>query len=255
MFSVCARMDRARYCLKGYSFVRGYSTDYQWYNFGEDGAYIGKWNYTGLYDYNGHTYSLKDGVSIYGFSYVDGSYYYAGSANHRAVVKNIERDCPVTNGLLPVGTYRFGADGKMIDNDVCNVNNILYYFILGKKSQGTGSVELNGQQWTVESDGKVLFTGIITDASNTTLSYKDGVGSNVVKQGLVKDEDGAVRYYVDGVATYAGLVKDAEGNYYYINSSLKAVTNRAYTIGEAKTNGLLPAGRYEFDSDGKMIIS
>ena len=73
-----------------------------------------------------------------------------------------------------------------------------------------------------------------------------------VKQGLIWDEDGEIRYYVDGVATYAGLVLH-EGNYYYINSSKKAVKNTGYNIGAAKTNGLLPAGRYFFDADGKMI--
>ena len=75
-----------------------------------------------------------------------------------------------------------------------------------------------------------------------------------MKNGIVLDEDGEIRYYVDGVATYAGLVQDAEGNYYYINSSKKAVKNRKYGINIANTNGLLPAGEYEFDADGKMII-
>jgi glucan-binding YG repeat protein len=58
---------------------------------------------------------------------------------------------------------------------------------------------------------------------------------------------------VDDVAIYAGLVQDADGNYYYINSSKKAVKNTGYNIGEAKANGLLPAGRYYFDAEGKMI--
>ena len=71
---------------------------------------------------------------------------------------------------------------------------------------------------------------------------------------MVKDEDGEIRYYVDGVATYAGVVRDANGYYYYINSSKKAVKNCKYGISAAKANGLLPAGEYEFDEDGKMIV-
>lgn len=69
----------------------------------------------------------------------------------------------------------------------------------------------------------------------------------------VKDADGEIRYYKDGVAVYAGLVQDAEGNYYYINSTKKTVKNCTYGIGSAKTNGLLPAGTYKFDEEGKMI--
>ena len=76
-----------------------------------------------------------------------------------------------------------------------------------------------------------------------------------VKQGLVKDEDGEIRFYKDGVAQYAGLVQDSEGNYYYINSTKKAVKNTTYGISSTRTNGLLPAGEYKFGADGKMIFN
>ena len=75
----------------------------------------------------------------------------------------------------------------------------------------------------------------------------------VVKSGLVHDEDGEVRYYVDGVAVYYGLVQDTDGSYYYINSTKKAVKDCTYGISEAKANGLLPAGKYQFDASGRMI--
>jgi hypothetical protein len=58
---------------------------------------------------------------------------------------------------------------------------------------------------------------------------------------------------VDGVATRAGLVQDAEGNYYYINSTLKAVKNTTYSFSTAMGNGLLPGGTYRFDAEGKLI--
>jgi hypothetical protein len=75
----------------------------------------------------------------------------------------------------------------------------------------------------------------------------------VVKEGLVKDDDGEIRFYKNGVAIKAGLVQDAEGNYYYINSSLKAVKNCTYSFSAAAGNGLLPGGTYRFDSEGKLI--
>ncbi len=76
-----------------------------------------------------------------------------------------------------------------------------------------------------------------------------------VKEGLSFDEDGEIRYYVNGVATYAGVVQDEEGNYYYINSSKKAVKNCSYGVSESKANGLVASGVYSFDADGKMIIA
>ena len=71
-----------------------------------------------------------------------------------------------------------------------------------------------------------------------------------VKNGVVKDEDGEIRYYVDGVATYAGLVLH-EGNYYYFGSDLKATKNKSRAI--SKHNGLLPYGTYTFDENGCMV--
>ena len=72
--------------------------------------------------------------------------------------------------------------------------------------------------------------------------------------GLVFCSDGNIRYYVNGVATRAGLVQDSQGNYYYINSTLKAVKNCTYAFNATMSNGLLPAGKYQVDADGKLIL-
>ena len=63
------------------------------------------------------------------------------------------------------------------------------------------------------------------------------------------NEDGELYYYVNGVRFYAGLIQ-IDGDYYYVNSSCKVVTNQRYWV--SKTNDLLPAGFYNFDADGKM---
>ena len=42
-----------------------------------------------------------------------GNYYYI-SGNTLTAIKNTTRYITFTNGLLPEGTYTFGADGKMI---------------------------------------------------------------------------------------------------------------------------------------------
>ena len=74
-------------------------------------------------------------------------------------------------------------------------------------------------------------------------------GPDQSKNGLVA-ENGGLYYYVDGVLTYAGLI-EIDGDYYYINSSCKAVTGRYWVF---KTNGLMDAGYYNFAEDGKMIM-
>ena len=69
------------------------------------------------------------------------------------------------------------------------------------------------------------------------------------KNGIVS-EDGELYYYVNGVKTYAGLIL-IDGDYYYVNSYCKVVTNCRYWI--SKTNNLLPATFYNFGADGKMV--
>ena len=112
--------------------------------------------------------------------------------------------------------------------------------------------------WVVTKEPTYTETGVETRTCGNCGATETQTIAKVpsdLKQGLVWDPDGNIRYYVDGVAVKSkGLVQDDEGNYYYINSSKKAVKNCKYGISEAKANGLLPAGVYEFGADGKMIL-
>ena len=73
-------------------------------------------------------------------------------------------------------------------------------------------------------------------------------------EGLVFEEDGDIVYYENGVKVAKGLVQDEDGNYYFINSTLKAVKDCEYAFSEKASNGLMPAGKYTFGADGKMIL-
>lgn len=57
-----------------------------------------------------------------------------------------------------------------------------------------------------------------------------GASDVEVKQGLCFDFDGEIRYYVDGVPVYKGLVEGPLGELYYINSTRKAVKSCEYRI-------------------------
>ena len=56
--------------------------------------------------------------------------------------------------------------------------------------------------------------------------------------------------YQHGSRYYAGLFQ-LDGNYYYARSSGQLVVDRVYWI--TKTNDLLPAANYQFDTSGKML--
>lgn len=95
------------------------------------------------------------------------------------------------------------------------------------------------------------FASLRTSAE--TLQDAGDLEEGAVKNGLFRDTDGEIRYYENGIAICAGLVKDEEGNIYFINQTLRAVYGY-YAISEELTNGIMPAGFYAFDEDRHMEI-
>ncbi len=244
------------YCYKGIRFVDDSQEPvYTWYNFGTDGAMIEKFDYTGPYAYAGRMYYIENGVSALGMYKYEGAYYYGAAGDHFAAIQNTTRHCYINRDLLPEGTYTFGADGKMVDNALYTVDNILYYFELGNISANVETFEIDGVAYNVDETGKVLYTGLYTDASGAEQNYVDGVVTKIIKNGLIGDY-----YYINDVKVpaYYGLV-EWKGNYYYINDYGKIFKNGRKYLN--KINGLtfpngdaIPQTYFEFDADGKMII-
>ena len=239
------------------------------YDITEDGVVNGAMTgYTGIVKSSAGVFYAEDGIAVYAglIKDEDGNYYYINST--LKAVKNCTYGIgeAKTNGLLPAGMYRFDADGKMIlkTNGLCKDDDgEIRYYVNGKETYAGLVKDDDGNYYYINSTLKAVkdCVYLIGEAKTNGLlpagMYRfDADGKMILKtNGLCKDDDGEIRYYVNGKETYAGLVKDDDGNYYYINSTLKAVKNCTYGIGEAKTNGLLPAGVYKFGADGKMIIN
>jgi len=110
-----------------------------------------------------------------------------------------------TNDLLTAGFYNFGADGKMTDAPIPTPDPDPVAILV---------------------DNAVLHFGV-------RIRVRIGVGCRIGvrrwnRRGIVS-EDGELYYYVNGVKTYAGLIQ-TDGNYYYVNSSCKVVTNCRMTL-------------------------
>ena len=75
-----------------------------------------------------------------------------------------------------------------------------------------------------------------------------------IKNGIF-EEDGNLYYYENNVRVQKGLVKDANGDYYYFGLKYYAVKNGTYFFPADKLNGLLPtAGNFQVDANGKVIL-
>ncbi len=262
------------YLYIGSQYIRYTHGDpYLIYDITEDGVVNGPMTgYTGIVKSSAGVFYAEDGIAAYAGLIKDeeGNYYYINST--LKAVKNCTYGIGAakTNGLLPAGEYSFDADGKMIintsKNGLCrDADGEIRYYVNGEEIYAGLVKDEEGNYYYINSTLKAVKNctyGIGAARTNGLLpagEYSfDADGKMIIntsKNGLCRDADGEIRYYVNGEEIYAGLVKDEEGNYYYINSTLKAVKNCTYGIGAARTNGLLPAGEYSFDADGKMIIN
>lgn len=236
-----------------------------------------------IYDEDDELRYYVDDEAIYAGVVQDeeGNFYYINSS--KKAVKNCTYSIGegMTNGLIEPGTYQFDEDGKMIIPGAGNgsetksgltvdpdgeirfyINGVATY--AGAVQDDAGNLYYINSSKTAVKDctyriasGKtngLIEAGTYRIDENGKLVVSSDDITSTAKNGLTIDPDGEIRFYKDGVAVFAGLVKDDEGNYYYINSTLKAAKSCTYAIGEAKTNGLLPGGIYRFGADGKMEI-
>ena len=242
-------------------------------------------NVTGVYSVGADTYWLNSGIieEEAGLKRVvkeDGkvNYYYF------AVQKNLEeregltlsaavkstvlngKDCWLhkTNGLaLPEWGYYFDENGVILHDEDTGKNGILkdgedlFYYVDGIKAPA-GMIKIGGDYYYANSKGKLIvnqtyycsrMNGLMEEGTYAFDAEGKLIPGATDKNGIVKDDDGVLRYYVNGKVTYVGLI-EIDGDFYYVRSSGEVVTNCVYWI--TWTHGLKEAGYYTFDENGKL---
>ncbi len=150
--------------------------------------------------------------------------------------------CP--NGIYHDETtdnYYYCVDGVIIANGLMLIGNYYYY-----ARTSTGAFVRNQSYW-VSKTNDLLEEGIYNFDNEGRIVFPE---EQEKKNGIVP-ENGSLYYYVDGVLTGAGLIQ-LNGGYYYVKTSTgEVIHGKSYWV--TATNGLMPIGKYTFDSDGKMI--
>ena len=248
------------YAITGTTYLKLTNTNPYWYVFAADGALVEPITSTGLFIYGGKTYYLVEGQSQRGLVLAEDGYYYYFSSSTFAAIKSQKYTISNVNGLdLKPGVYEFMADGRMKQGLIFEDNGDVVFYKDGAPIYAGLVQDDNGNYYYINSTKKA-----VKDCSYTvSAAMSNGLlpagtyefaADGKLKIGLVFEDNGDIAFYKDGKTIYAGLIQDAEGNYYYINSTKKAVKNCSYTIYAAMCNGLLPAGTYEFAADGKLKI-
>ena len=242
-------------------------------------------NVTGVYSVGDDTYWLNSGIieEEAGLKRVvkengEVNYYYF------AVQKNLEeregltrsaavkstvlngKDCWLhkTNGLaLPEWGYYFDENGVILHDEDTSKNGILkdgedlYYYVDGIKAPA-GMIKIGDDYYYANSKGKLIvnqtyycsrMNGLMEEGTYAFDAEGKLIQGATDKNGIVKDDDGVLRYYVNGKVTYVGLI-EIDGDFYYVRSNGEVVTDCVYWI--TWTHGLKEAGYYTFDENGKL---
>lgn len=229
------------------------------YHFDEEGKLVKD----GIYrDSDGVLRYYKLGKPYYaGLIEIDGNYYYVTRTGELAVERHY---VVVTNDIMPMSWHDFDENGVMTDyvakNGIVAEDDGLYYYENGVKVY-RGLFELNGDYYYANSSGKIV-TGryyVVKHNDLVEMAYYEfdnegkminaTIGGNL-KNGIIRDEDDVLRYYVDGALNYAGLI-EVDGNLYYVRSNGELAIGRYYVV---KHNGLLSDYAWKnFDENGVMV--
>ena len=240
---------------------------------------------TGVYSVGADTYWLNSGIieEEAGLKRVvkengEVNYYYF------AVQKNLEeregltlsaavkstvlngKDCWLhkTNGLaLPEWGYYFDENGVILHDEDTGKNGILkagedlFYYVDGIKAPA-GMIKIGDDYYYANSKGQLIvnqtyycsrMNGLMEEGTYAFDAEGKLIPGATDKNGIVKDDDGVLRYYVNGKVTYVGLI-EIDGDFYYVRSNGEVVTDCVYWI--TWTHGLKEAGYYTFDENGKL---
>ena len=176
------------------------------------------------------------------------------------------KDCWLhkTNGLaLPEWGYYFDENGVILHDEDTGKNGILkdgedlFYYVDGIKAPA-GMIKIGDDYYYANSKGQLIvnqtyycsrMNGLMEEGTYAFDAEGKLIQGATDKNGIVKDDDGVLRYYVNGKVTYVGLI-EIDGDFYYVRSSGEVVTNCVYWI--TWTHGLKEAGYYTFDENGKL---
>ena len=169
-----------------------------------------------------------------------------------------------TNGLaLPEWGYYFDENGVILHDEDTGKNGILmdgedlFYYVDGIKAPA-GMIKIDDDYYYANSKGQLIvnqtyycsrMNGLMPEGIYAFDAEGKLIPGATDKNGIVRDDDGVLRYYVYGQVTYVGLI-EIDGDFYYVRSNGEVVTNCVYWI--TWTHGLIEAGYYTFDENGKL---
>lgn len=205
-------------------------------------------------------YYVNGKVTYVGLIEIDSDFYYVRSNGE--VVTNCVYWITWTHGLKEAGYYTFDENGKLTGtpkNGIVEEDGVLHYYVNGKLTYA-GLIKIGDDYYYVNSKCEVVrdcdyYISWTHDLMPQGKYHFDAdgklTGSVAPLKNGIYEEDGSLYFYRNGERAYAGLIQ-IDGDYYYVRSTCEVVHDRSYYV--YWTHGLMPAGYYNFDSAGRMIL-
>ena len=221
-----------------------------YFNFDETGKLLsGTW----VNAFHGWMYSYGPGYHRRGWYEIDGEMYYFN--NYYRSVGYVKVPLPDNSGD---GWCHFDENGAYIEtlDGIYNKDGTLYYYDNGTLTVA-GLMEIDGNYYFADVDGVIAVgrkyvwktNGLLPEAAY--YFDEDGKMIGASADGEIVTIDNVRYYFVNGIATAAGLV-EIDGYYYFADVDGVIATGRKYVW---KPNDILSEGAYYFAEDGKMIGS
>ena len=187
-----------------------------------------------------------------GLIYLDGEYYYVMVTGEIYKNNSLSLAESKANGYIPQGRYYFDNEGKMSFK-----NGIVagYYYVNDELQKGAGLVKIGNDFYFVKQNGAVYKDAslYVAEAKTNGLMpagkyFFDENGKMEVKNGVY----GGFYYENNQIVKGKGIV-EFENNLYFVKQNGAVYTTHHLMVPEAKTNGLIAPGLYDFEDDGRLI--
>lgn len=234
------------------------------YRFDQDGKmFLG-----GFAEENGSTYYyLQTGEIAKGFTKIGEDYYFFNAGSGK-MYKDVTLWVGDNTYGITGGMYYFDEDGKMVVPDPENgekrivERNGKRYFTIDGAYMYDGLYELNGAYYYAKSNGELAANETIYISKTNGLIPKVGSGNwhafdgsgKLIETGFVTaaGKDGNTYYYENNVLA-RGFTK-IDGDYYFFNTG-SGMMYKGKTLWVGNNTYGITGGMYDFDEDGKMILT
>lgn len=216
-----------------------------------------------LYDRNGpqpdDTFYINNAKQkAYKLCEYNGDYYYVAESNKicRNQTRNLS-DAHVAGTPFKAGKFTFGPDGKMLPKSGPQDDG--YFYLNNVKQTAYKLLQYEGDYYYIceyhkyaKDAYRYLSADLLKGTGFSPAYYHfDSEGKLVTKNGPC--EDGY--FYINNVKQTAYKLLEYEGKYYYICEYNKFSVSQTRNLSASAVSGTpFPAGKYDFDETGAMVI-